>query len=478
MKLTDTLTSQLIDLSQICPNKQISFYSCGPTVYDYPHVGNWYTFLRWDFLVRALEAQGWQVDWVMNITDVGHLTSDADDGEDKLAAQARRRGQTAWEIADFYGRYFLQGLERLNFRRPDQLPKATDHIDEQITLVEELEALGLTYTIADGVYYDTSKWPNYGCLSRSEPDSDGQARIEPNSDKKSPSDFALWKLTPAGEKRDMEWPSPWGVGFPGWHIECSAMCRRYLGSTVTIHSGGFDHIPIHHTNEIAQLEPVTKKPLAKIWLHSNFILVEGQKMAKSAGNFSVLEDIEQKGFSLTEFRLAVLAANYRTQANFSVQLLESARARLQDYLALSSLRFQLETSSEEAQPQREVVNQLMANVLAAINNDLNGPQALSVLDKFCNQYLDRSWSTENLPDLTKLLKTIEQLFGIGLLAVVEDIDSNQRAILEHRQAARQSADYKTADKLRQQLKNQGLIVRDLPSGQQRWSPAVMPTAKS
>ena len=210
MKLTDTLRGQLVDLQQFCPKKQVSLYSCGPTVYDYPHIGNWYTFLRWDFLVRTLEAQDWQVDWVMNITDVGHLTSDADDGEDKLAAQARRRGQTAWEVADFYGDYFLGGLERLNFRQPDKLPKATDHIDEQIALVQELEALGLTYTIADGVYYDTQKWPKYGRLSRAEPDSDGQARIEPNPDKKSPLDFALWKLTPPGEKRDMEWSSPWG----------------------------------------------------------------------------------------------------------------------------------------------------------------------------------------------------------------------------------------------------------------------------
>ncbi len=474
MRLTDTLSNQLINLGSLCPDRRISLYSCGPTVYDYPHIGNWYTFLRWDFLVRALEAQGWQVDWVMNITDVGHLTSDADDGEDKLVAQARRQGQTAWDVADFYGRYFLQGLKRLNFRQPDKLPKATDHINEQIALVEELEALGLTYTIADGVYYNTKKWPDYGCLGRSEPDSDGQARIEPNPDKKSPSDFALWKLTPPGEKRDMEWPSPWGPGFPGWHIECSAMCRRYLGPTVTIHAGGFDHIPIHHTNEIAQTEPVTQQPLAKVWLHSNFILVEGQKMAKSAANFTILEDIEQKGFSLAEFRLAVLAANYRTQASFSLQLLESARGRLQDYLTLSSIRFQLEANTEGAKAQSAAVNQLIINVLAAVNSDLNGPQALSVLDKFCNQHLDQDWSTESLPDLIRLLEMIEQLFGINLLNTVEDLDSGQRAILERRKAARQSGDYEIADKLRQQLQAQGLAVRDLPFSRQRWSPAVSP----
>lgn len=476
MKLTDTLSGQLVDLKQICPQKQVSFYSCGPTVYDYPHIGNWYTFLRWDFLVRALEAQDWQVDWVMNITDVGHLTSDADDGEDKLAAQARRRGQTAWEIADFYGGYFSEGLERLNFRQPDKLPKATDHIDEQIALVQELEALGLTYTIADGVYYDTQKWPEYGRLSRAESDGDGQARIEPNPDKKSPSDFALWKLTPPGEKRDMEWPSPWGRGFPGWHIECSAMCRRYLGPTVSIHAGGFDHIPIHHTNEVAQIEPVSGQPLAHIWLHSNFILVEGQKMAKSAGNFTVLEDIENQGFSLAEFRLAVLAANYRTQANFSVQLLESARNRLKDYLALAAIRFQLEGGSEEKNGKGAVVDQLIADILASLNNDLNGPQALAALDEFCNRYLDQSWSGNDNECLTKLLKTIERLFGIDLLDRVGDIGDSQRALLNRRRAAREAGDYKAADELRQQLQDQGVVIRDLSSGQQRWSPEAAPRA--
>ena len=466
------MSGQLVDLGQICPQKQVSFYSCGPTVYDYPHIGNWYTFLRWDFLVRALEAQNWQVDWVMNITDVGHLTSDADDGEDKLAAQAKRQGQTAWDIADFYGQYFLDGLERLNFRPPNKLPKATEHINEQIALVEELEELGLTYTIDDGVYYDTKKWPKYGRLSRSEPDPAGQARIEPNPQKRSANDFALWKLTPPGEKRDMEWPSPWGPGFPGWHIECSAMCRRYLGETVTIHAGGFDHIPIHHTNEIAQIEPVTQKPLAEIWLHSNFILVEGQKMSKSAGNFTTLEDVAAKGFSMAEFRLAVLAANYRTQASFSLQLLESARRRHQDYLALAALRFQLESGRSEITDKTVPIDRLVGDLLAGLNNDLNGPQALAALDKFCNHHLDQDWSGANLANLNKLLKTIEQLFGLNLLDTVEDISSDQQKSLEKRQAARQAGDYQVADQLRQKLRAEGLTVRDLPSGKQRWSIAT------
>lgn len=468
MKLTDTLSGQLVDLDRICPQKRVGFYSCGPTVYDYPHIGNWYTFLRWDFLVRALEAQGWRVDWVMNITDVGHLTSDADDGEDKLAAQARRRGQTAWEIADFYGSYFLDGLARLNFRRPDKLPKATDHIDEQIALVKQLEDLGLTYTIADGVYYDTKKWPQYGRLGRSSPE--GQPRIEPNPDKKSPSDFALWKLTPPGENRDMEWSSPWGRGFPGWHIECSAMCRHYLGPTVDIHGGGFDHIPIHHTNEIAQIEPVTGQPLAQIWLHSNFILVEGQKMAKSAGNFTVLEDIEKQGFSLAEFRLAVLAANYRTQASFSPQLLAAARQRLKDYRALAALRFQLGIDPGTKDDQKESADQLVKDILASLNNDLNGPAALAALDQFCNRQLDRDWPTQSQKALVELLKTIEHLFGVDLINEVEDIGQEQQALLDRRQAARKSGDYQTADQLRQKLQDQGLAVRDLPSGRQRWSP--------
>ncbi len=470
MKLTDTLSGQLVDLESVCTDRQVSFYSCGPTVYDYPHLGNWYTFLRWDLLVRTLEAQAWRVKWVMNITDVGHLASDADDGEDKLVARAQQLGQTAWEVARFYGDYFDQALERLNFRQPDHLPKATDCIEEQIELVRQLEERGLTYQIADGVYFDTQRWPDYGRLGRSDPTVDGQARIEPNPDKRSAADFALWKLTPPGIKRDMEWSSPWGSGWPGWHIECSAMCRRYLGETVTIHAGGVDHIPIHHTNEMAQLEPITGQPLARIWLHSNFILVEGQKMSKSAGNFTTLEEIESGGYSLAELRLAVAAANYRTQASFSVQLLESARRRYGDCLALSALRYQLVAASSPDSPDDSVCDQLCGQLLEALNEDLNSPRALSLLDEFFNQYLDSPWPASIEASLDRLLQLIEQIFGIKLMNPVANLTAEQQSILKRRQDARQAGDYQTADACREELVGQGLAIRDLPDNRQHWAP--------
>ena len=470
MKLTDSLSGQLVDLEAVCPDRKLSFYSCGPTVYDYPHIGNWYTFLRWDLLVRSLEAQNWQVNWVMNITDVGHLESDADEGEDKLAARARQQGQTAWEIAEFYGRYFDDGLDRLNFRRPDRLPKATDHIDQQIDLVSQLEALGLTYRIDDGIYFDTGKWPDYGRLSRTGPADDGQSRIEPNPNKRSPADFALWKLTPPGVKRDMEWPSPWGPGFPGWHIECSAMCRHYLGDTVTIHAGGVDHIPVHHTNEIAQIEPVTKQPFARIWLHSNFILVDGQKMSKSAGNFTTLEQIEAKSYSLAELRLAVLAANYRTMANFSNQLLLAARKRYADCLALASLSRQLLAGPKPDSPAPEICDQLGRQLIDALNDDLNSPKALSLLDQFFNQKLDLPWAANSQSSLNQLIQLIEQIFGLDLVDQIPDLTGEQKQLLNRRQQARQKSDYRLADDCRTQLASQGIGVRDLPDDRQRWFP--------
>ena len=279
MRLKDTLSKQLVELLTVQPDKKVSFYSCGPTIYDYPHIGNWYTFLRWDLLVRVLEFDDYQVVWVMNQTDVGHLVSDADEGEDKVQKQAIKERKTAWEIVEFYGDYFLEGLKRLNFRQPDFLPKVTDHIDHQIELAKNIEKAGYAYLAEDALYFDTVKFTEYGRLLSPAflRGLRAGARVEVNPNKKSPTDFALWKLTPEGKKRDMEWPSPWGVGWPGWHIECSALAHHYLSSPMTIHSGGIDHIPTHHTNEMAQTEIGYQAHVAKIWVHSNFVMVDNQK---------------------------------------------------------------------------------------------------------------------------------------------------------------------------------------------------------
>src|SRR5882762_2990968 len=285
MKLYNTPKKQTEEIQpQHAPG--VSLYTCGPTVYDYPHIGNWFTFIRYDIFVRTLQQAGFNPQWVMNITDVGHLVSDADEGEDKIEKGARRENKSAWDIANFYTDYFVNGLKRLNITAPAQLPRATDHIQEQIELIQKLEEKGYTYTISDGVYYDTLKFPDYAAFAQLDlSEQEAGKRVQSNPEKRHPSDFALWRFSPKDHKRDMEWDSPWGKGFPGWHIECSAMSMRYLGETIDIHGGGIDHIPVHHTNEIAQSEAATGKKFVNYWVHHNFLLVDNHKMSKSLQNF-------------------------------------------------------------------------------------------------------------------------------------------------------------------------------------------------
>ena len=348
MKLYNTLNKQVEEILPIAA-PLVTLYTCGPTVYDYPHIGNWFTFIRYDLLVRTLKVSQLQPKWVMNITDVGHLVSDADEGEDKLEKGAKREGKTAWDIAKFYGDYFINGINRLNFIQPDYLPRATDHIQEQIDMIKMLEDKGFTYAINDGVYFDTSKFPKYADFAQLDVDElQAGARIEFNPEKRNATDFALWKLSPNGIKRDMEWDSPWGVGFPGWHIECSAMSVKYLGQTVDIHSGGIDHIPVHHTNEIAQSESATGQPFANLWMHTNHIMVNDEKISKSLGNSVTLEDIEAKGYSLEAFRLHVLESHYRSQSKFSWDSLEAAQNRLRAYNAFADLVWQLPSETDSS----------------------------------------------------------------------------------------------------------------------------------
>ncbi len=265
IQLHNTLSRKLEKLQPLHKD-QIRLYTCGMTVYDYPQLGNWATYIRWDTLVRMLRESDYDVAWVMNITDVGHLTSDADEGEDKLEKGAKREGKSAWEIADFYTKMFMNGMAQLNITTPSKLPKATDHIPEQLVLLETLEKKGFTYVIDDGVYFDTSKLPDYGKLTRQKAeDLRAGARVELNAQKRNITDFALWKFSPKDQQRDMEWDSKWGKGFPGWHLECSAIAMKYLGETLDIHAGGVDHIAVHHTNEIAQSEAATGKPFANIF---------------------------------------------------------------------------------------------------------------------------------------------------------------------------------------------------------------------
>ena len=290
IQLTNTLTRKKEAFKPIQSGKA-GIYACGPTVYSTPSVGNYRTFLFTDLLRRVLTFNGLEVKLVMNITDVGHLTDDNDEGEDKMIVAMRREGKTAWEIAEHYTEQFLQDMQRLNILEPTVLPKATDHIDQQINMIQEIEQRGFAYTISDGVYFDTSKLSEYGKLSgQSLDEKEEGARVAVNPEKRHASDFALWKFSPEGVKRDMEWDSPWGKGFPGWHIECSAMSETYLGSTFDIHTGGRDLAPVHHENEIAQSVGANGKEAVHIWMHGEFLQIDGGKMSKSLNNVYTIDD--------------------------------------------------------------------------------------------------------------------------------------------------------------------------------------------
>lgn len=459
MKLYNTL-NRTVDDVQPLKEPEVTIYTCGPTVYDYPHIGNWFTFVRYDTLVRSLKLAGYRPKWVMNITDVGHLTSDADEGEDKLEKGARREGKTAWDVAKFYGDYFTDALTRLNFTQPDYLPKATEHIEEQVELIKQLEEKGFTYTIDDGVYYDTSKFPRYADFAQLDLDEQQAGkRVEFNRKKRNATDFALWKFSPQGQQRDMEWDSPWGKGFPGWHLECSAMAMKYLGETIDIHAGGIDHQPVHHTNEIAQTEAVTGKPLASIWMHTNHISVEGEKISKSLGNGITLEQIEEKRISLMALRLHVLESHYRSQSKFSWESLQSAQRRLRNYEAMADLRWQLKDVPADKTADYTAYEQ---TIVAALLSDLDTPKALATLSA-AEASSVTPISEANEDTFVGFLETIDDALGLNLLSS-HDIEAEQKQLIAERETARATKDWQKSDEIRVELVKQGLGLRDTEYG--------------
>lgn len=460
MKLYNTLTRSVEEIQSLNA-PEVTIYTCGPTVYDYPHVGNWFTYIREDILVRTLKLSGLQPKWVMNITDVGHLVSDADEGEDKLEKGARREGKTAWDVAKFYTEYFEEGLERLSIARPDEMPTATGHIPEQIALIQALEEKGFTYIISDGVYYDTSKFPRYADFAQLDLDEQqAGARVEYNTEKRNPTDFALWKFSPTDHQRDMEWESPWGKGFPGWHIECSAMSMKYLGETIDIHAGGIDHVPVHHTNEIAQSEAATDKPFAKHWMHSNHITIEGEKVSKSLGNGITLEDIEAKGINLEAFRLHVLESHYRSQSKFSWESLQAAQNRLKRFRNFAAIRHQLNSDYSGSVDPGLITFQDKLHEL--LNNDLDTPQALAALEAFMDS-IEKNEVSASRGLFESFLQTIDASLGLKLLETT-DIEDGQKQLVSEREQARQDKDWTKSDELRDKLAEQGIGLRDTEHG--------------
>lgn len=442
-KLYNTLTRNTDDLRPLDGNK-VSLYTCGLTVYSQPHIGNWVSYIYWDVLVRTLRASGYDVTRVQNITDVGHLTSDEDAGEDKMLKGAIKEGITAWQVAEKYIQIADdEAYSQLGLVRPDHMPRATEYIPQQIAFVQELENKGFTYVIDDGVYFDTSKLSDYGKLARL--DIDGLqfgARVA-DTGKKNPTDFAVWKFSHPDEKRDMEWDSPWGKGFPGWHLECSVMAREILGDQIDIHTGGIDHIPVHHTNEIAQTEAVTGKQFSNVWLHANHIKVDGTKMSKSLGNIYTLQDIKDKGFDLDAFKLVVLSKHYRTEGNFTWEILEAAQNRLNNWRTAGDLRWQGAGEGD-----------IDSGLLALLQNDVDTPGAVAKIDELLG--------AEQPTGLHKLLDEIRDLLGITLHR--DDITDEQKSLISEREQARTNKDWAKSDELRDLLAKQGIAVRDTPSG--------------
>jgi cysteinyl-tRNA synthetase len=438
-------------------------YTCGPTVYAPQHIGNLRSQLLADLLKRALLAQGYRVTHVINITDVGHLTDDADAGEDKMERAAAERGKTAAEIATQYTDQWLRDRERVGCLPPEVLCRATEHIAEQIALVEALERNGFSYRIDDGIYFDTSKFSRYTEFARLDLDAQvGGERIGDVPGKRNPADFALWKFAAPDVRRQQEWDSPWGRGFPGWHIECSAMSRKYLGDQFDIHTGGVDHIGVHHTNEIAQSECADGvHPWVRFWLHNEFLNFRGEKMAKSTGNLCVLDDLSDRGIAPLAFRYFSLQAHHRQQQTFTDEAIESAATGYERLVthAAELRKAQGDCRESQLEPLRE-------RFWDAVSDDLNAPRALAVTwEAVRSEGLDSAerWA---------LLREFDAFLGLDLQAAIprsQTAESDPRidGLVAEREAARARRDFAESDRIRDLLAAEGVAIEDTPDGP-RW----------
>lgn len=449
VRLYDTYSRSVRDFEPLHADK-VGLYTCGPTVYDYAHIGNLRTYIFEDLLRRTLELNGYAVKHVMNITDVGHLTSDADSGEDKMEKGSRRAGKTAWEIAAIYTNAFQDDLRHLNIQPPTLWCKATEHIQEQIEVVKCIEMKGYTYRTSDGLYFDTSKLDDYGYLARLNVEGmQAGARID-MAEKRNITDFALWKFSPPGEQRQMEWDSPWGVGFPGWHIECSAMAAKYLGKFFDIHCGGEDHINVHHSNEIAQTKACYGTNLANFWMHGYFLQLDNAKMAKSSGKFLRLQTAIDRGYDPLAYRYFCLNGHYRSKLTFSWEGMESAAT------ALQRLRNAVYGWGEAGEPDEG----LLTRFREYVNNDLGIPQALAL-----------TWDVvkSDRPNAVKKATVLafDRVLGLRLAEwepEIEEIPADILALADQRQQARAEKRWQEADALRDQITAAGYVVKDTPNG--------------
>ena len=449
--LFNTLGRKKQAFAPLVPGK-VGIYSCGPTVYDFASIGNFRSFLFADVLRRMFQANDYAVTQVMNITDVGHLVSDADDGEDKLEKGAKREGKSAWDVAADYTKAFVEDSKKLNIEVPHVSPKATDHIAEQIAFIEAIEKNGYTYSIADGLYFDTSKLASYGELSgQSLEEKEGGSRVA-IGDKKHATDFALWKFSPAGEIRQMEWESPWGKGFPGWHIECSAMSEKYLGLPFDIHTGGIDHIAVHHENEIAQTVAARNCLEANFWMHNEFLQIDGGRMGKSLGNAYTVADLIEHNIHPLSFRLFILGAHYRTPQNFTWEAVAAS------HTALGNIRSAVRDLPKPSEADAESMGRFMERV----NDDLDTPGALAIFYGVLNDgAMEKSIKAATL-------LAMDEVLGLALEDVVARpliVPDSITKSAEERSKARETKDWKKSDELRDTIAAQGFNIEDTSEGQ-------------
>jgi cysteinyl-tRNA synthetase len=461
IKLYNSLTQKKEVFTPII-SKTARMYACGPTVYSTAHIGNFRTFITGDLIRRILKYNDLNVLYVQNITDVGHLVGDGDDGEDKMEKGARAAGKTAWEIAKMFTEEYFKDSHKLNILDPNVSPRATDHIKEQIKMVKKLEELGFAYKTKDGIYFDTSKLKNYGEIARLDKEGLREgARIEINPEKKNETDFALWKLSSKDKQRQMEWESPWGKGFPGWHIECSAMSIKYLGEPFDVHVGGIDHLPVHHTNEIAQNEATFGHKTVNYWVHGAFLLVNGGRMGKSLGNAYTISEIEKRGFDPLAFRYFVFSAGYRQPLNFTWQALEGSATAYENLIQ--------KTSDLIAAPLQIDKNKLSKEYAAKFQNlvsdDISMPEALSLV-----------WEMMKVKDIPREIKLntlskFDEVLGLSLIekALIQkskelNIPEEIISLAKERDLARNNKDWKKSDEVRKQILELGFEIKDTDSG--------------
>ncbi len=443
MKLYNQLSKKVETFKPLDP-ENVKIYTCGPTVYSYAHIGNFFSYIYWDLLVRVIKLNGWTPNRVLNITDVGHLASDADDGEDKLEKGAKREGKTVYEIADFYTAAFLDDYRALKLTEPDQLARATHFIAQDMDLVDRLTEKGYTYETSDGIYFDTSLFKTYADFARLDLENLKEgARVSKNPEKKNPSDFAVWKFVREGEDHAMQWEYKGRPGYPGWHLECSTIVHELLGEPIDIHAGGIDHIPVHHTNEIAQSEAAFEKQMARFWIHNNHVTIENQKVSKSLGNTYTLEDLEEKGFLPLDFKLWVLQGHYQGTRNFNFEDLAAAKNRRLSWKNRVAKTFQMEIESTFDR----------TKFLEMLSDNLASPEAFAYIDASELNYDDWDYVNQAFG-----------IFGETQIEEVVDLTAGEKEIIARREEARKNKDYEKSDELRAELEKSGITIKDTPSG--------------